>query len=704
MAQMDARLSALATAGQPITFASIELPLDVIKSEIAEVASGPFAALAAEAVIDAFRASANGDRESSGGNDRMAETDLADLSGSFAAGLAGQPSPMHLASTLEKLLTSSSVVQALAQPLFTGLLSTFSQRIHDEPILAAFQFEGAMRLAVSKAVAPYMLWVAIDQLPTDAPDDFTERLPRVLGVALDCWPDEGAISTTIRDKLQRLAANAASDTDALFELGCDDLRAALTASEMPTIVASLAKARERFATVAGAEEARPDAEAYAAVCDSVTAFAAGDFDRLHDATGRLEESFHAHAWRLIGLHQPTWLRPRRTAEAAWYQMILNLRAAGDAISPNAWVEPWSALDAVLVAYNASRTIHPIGGESELTGLAKLVQPSIHNAFLRKNALLETLRVLANHHEPPSGFDVHSTQILLRNLETQLSSQSTSRSSSRTPQGQDDTEDDESERTRVYRLAPMLLLRLGEETALSITRNLNDREIMALGGIVQDGDEARFIGADPVVNPLYEQIVDGLAQHSDFIGQVRHTFSALVFQTLLFLKSRADLNTTTLFGKGTKENPVFDYRRTWKEGQREPVEADLQMDFAGWLRSGPLQSAVIVEPIDLALGRGDVMTHFGSLRYLTEMKKDGDSADPGRIETSYLAQAAEYGNTSAPFGQLLVLDLTPKTKAGTLRLNELVWLTAHRPPAARIDRAVVVGIVTGNRLTPYQYSA
>ncbi|MFJ4873268.1 hypothetical protein [Streptomyces sp. NPDC088757] len=69
----------------------------------------------------------------------------------------------------------------------------------------------------------------------------------------------------------------------------------------------------------------------------------------------------------------------------------------------------------------------------------------------------------------------------------------------------------------------------------------------------------------------------------------------------------------------------------------------------------------------------------------------------------LAQAAEYTNTTAPFGQLLVLDLTEK-KVGTLRVDELTWLAKHRPPNALIDRAVVAAVVTGNRYTPSDFSA
>ncbi|WP_328492491.1 hypothetical protein OHS59_06845 [Streptomyces sp. NBC_00414] len=85
-----------------------------------------------------------------------------------------------------------------------------------------------------------------------------------------------------------------------------------------------------------------------------------------------------------------------------------------------------------------------------------------------------------------------------------------------------------------------------------------------------------------------------------------------------------------------------------------------------------------------------------------MKQDPDDNSRAHIEGKYLTQQSEY--TNAPFGQLLVLDLTAKTNSsGTLRVDEVAWLATHRPRGATTDRLVLAGIVTGNRLTPSTYS-
>jgi hypothetical protein len=199
--------------------------------------------------------------------------------------------------------------------------------------------------------------------------------------------------------------------------------------------------------------------------------------------------------------------------------------------------------------------------------------------------------------------------------------------------------------------------------------------------------------------LLEDLLQQLAQSPDFVGDVRDTFGLLLEQTLLFLLSRADLTTKT-WGLHKKDN---DYRRALKEGDTRPVEADLQQDFHQWLQTGPLSGLVAVEPSDIALGRADVIVTFGTIRYLAEIKRELTDSARERLEANYLHQAAAYGNTNAPFGQLLVLDLTPHPD-GTPRLDESVWLARHRPRGAKKDRMVVVGVVAGNRPTPSELSS
>ena len=691
MAQLAHQLNSLATAGQPITFDALALPPDVVLEETPEVAAGPFAPLLAEALTHAF--------------DHGADHWLA-AAPPFSTGLANQRSVLHLTSAVETLLASTAATVAIAKPLHVGLLAGVEDAVDEAPLLAASRLETAVRLAVSNAVSPFTLWAAMEQLSANAPDDFVERLPRVLGLALDRWPNEHAITTTLRKLLQDLASHDAADTDAMFELGCDQLRAALTAQDLPSVTGYLAKARSLFATVAAAEEARHDSEAYAAICDAMAAFTAGDPVGVSDAADRLDLALRQRSAWLLGMHQPNWLRPRLSAEVAWNHLILQLRAAAERLNEQAWMEPWPALEAVLGAYRASRAVHPVGGDEELTGLAMLVEPAIEDAFLRKHALLETLRTALTHPVQPPGFDAASAAIVLANLDTKSVHATTESHREHRTAGaanDDNQATDGDPEHRLHRLAPSLVRTLGIEEAAQVANGLDSAALKIVEGLVHDADVARLQASDPLIIPLLDRLLHELSAHPHFVGVVRQTFTALLEQTLLFLKSRADLTRTNLFGPGKKDDPPYDYRRKPEKGQREAVEADLQRDFHGWLQTGRLHNVVFVEPVNVAMGRADVMTHFASLSYLTEIKQDSTDNTRSHLEDKYLVQAAEYSNTNTPFGQLLVLDLTPKTKDGTLRLDELVWATSHRPPGAEIDRAVVAGVVTGNRPTPSAYS-
>ncbi|UYX96146.1 hypothetical protein [Streptomyces sp. BI87] len=691
MTQLADRLSDLATDGvRAITFQDIGLAADLVRDQVREVAAGPLAPLLAEAVV---RACDHADGE---WNQAAAE---------FPAGFAQQSSVLALTSSLETLLSSAATTKALAKSLNGALLDGLTEQVVRGPLLAAARLEGAVRLAASDAVSPYRVWDLLEDLPADGPEDFLERLPRVLGVALDCWAqEETRVSTAVRALLQHLSVDEAADVDALFELGCDRLRTALSSTELAEVSRLVSEARAFFAAAVAAEEARDDAAAYLAVCDAILGFTAHDAAKVSAAADRVDKALERRQAWLHGTHQPVWLQPRRAAEIAWSQLLIQLRAAADLFAADVWMDSWQAIDAVLTAYRAARTIQPLGAREGSPGLVALVEPAVDDGFLRKEGFIRALKHAAEHPAdcPRSGFDTAAATAILARLDAR-----DSRSPARGDGDDSDHEDPEAEaaaRDRVHRIAPTVVRQLHMKGALSLAANLSDDNLATVEGLAYDSDVARLQADDALINPLLDGILTRLSEHPDFRGTVRHTFSVLVTQTLLFLKSRADLTRTSLVGPGKREDPPFDYRRKPEKGHRAATEGDLQRDFHQWLQTGPLHNTVKVEPTDIGMGRADVMVQFGPLRYLTEMKQDSDDNSRAYIESKYLTQEAEYTNTNAPFGQLLVLDLTPKTTSGgTLRIDELAWLASHRPHGATTDRLVLAGIVTGNRLTPSAYS-
>jgi hypothetical protein len=689
MTQLADRLSTLAASGEPVTFHTVGLAQDVVRAEVAEVAAGPYAPLLAEAIADVFDQA------------DPAWTEAAEL---FPAGFASQGSVLALTSALETLLGSSAAAQALAKPLNAALLDDLPEAVDRVPLLAAARLEGAVRLAAANAVRPYRVWETLEELPADGPEDFLERLPRILGVALDCWAhQEATVTTTVRALLEQLSVDEAADVDALFELGCDRLRGALSSQDLADVSSRMSEARRFFAAAEAAEEARDDAAVYTAVCDAVLGFTAGNTSQVAAAADRIEQALERRAAWLHGTHQPAWLQPRRSAEIAWGRLLLQLRAASQMLAAPVWMDSWQALDAVLAAYRAARTVRPVGTSDDVTGLAALVEPAIEDGFLRTQAFLNALKHAAERPQDYPGrlFDAETAATVIARIDAR----ETTTDAAKEPAGEDDEEPGRGAAAeRLHRIAPTLVLTLGLRRALHIAEGLDDAALADLEGIAYNSDVARLKASDPLIVPLLDRFTQELSAHPDFTGDVRQTFGALVEQTLLFLKSRSDLTRTSLFGAGKKDDPKYDYRRKPEKDHRAAVEADLQRDFHSWLLSGPLHNIVLVEPTDVGMGRADVMVHFGPLRYLTEIKQDADDNTRTHIEAKYLTQEAEYTNTNAPFGQLLVLDLTPKTGTeGTRRINELAWLTTHRPQGADTDRRVLAGIVTGNRLTPSAYS-
>ncbi|MFJ1458680.1 hypothetical protein [Nocardia sp. N2S4-5] len=621
----------------------------------------------------------------------------------FIEGLPGQTSLLALTGSLDELLGSASTLKTQGAQLSNVLLRDLTPLIHANPLLAAGRLEGAVRLALAGATPPFGVLSHLTMPPSTAPEEFTERLPRLLGAAIDHWANEETIAAALHVALDQLRHDSAAGVDAAFELACWRLRSALTADTLPAAMAALTAARSEFATVDAAEEGRQDAQAYAAACDALLAFAAQDHGRLVDASGRLTTALNQRDAWLYGMNAPPWLQPRRAAELAWRRLVLVLNAAADHLAETVWMDVWDALATVLDAYAQARTARPLPSLDDAPGLAAIVEPTIENAILRQQSLLAALQrsitELSKLDTPP--LDAPTAELLLTRIKTAATTSRAShtRKPRLAPDGDDDEEPHQVDTARVYRLAPSLVHVLGECQAADVANDIADDKLKVLEGIVYSTELARSRTAHPVLDRLLENLLQQLGQSPDFVGEVRNTFGLLLEQTLRFLFSRANLTTKT-WGLHKKDN---DYRRVLKDGDVRPVEADLQQDYHQWLQTGPLNGLVAVEQTDIALGRADVIVMFGTTRYLTEIKRELADSTPEKLEKSYLHQAAEYGNTNVPFGQLLVLDLTPH-RDGTPRLDESVWLARHRPAGATKDRMVVVGVVVGNRSTPSDLSS
>ncbi|MFC7340543.1 hypothetical protein [Saccharopolyspora griseoalba] len=622
----------MSRAEQLLTRGGFPAPAEVL-GEAGALAAGPLAPVLAEALIGAAR------RETTGWWRAMAE---------FVEGLAGQRSLLALTGAIDELLAEPIAVREHGARLHDVLLGDLDDAVAARPLVASGRLEGAVRLALGDAVSPFAALAALTGFSPDVPEEFAERLPRLLGAAVDRWAGEPAIADPLRAALDRLRHDEAAGVDATFELGCVELRAALRATDGTAALDALAAARARFATVEAAEHARHDALAHGAACEAVLAFAARDRARLAEAADQLTGALDQRdAWSR-GTHHSAWSRARRAAESSWRRLLALLLAAAERLTETVWMNVWEALGAVLDAYTRVRALPPLPGEREAPGLAAVVEPAVESGILRSRGLLDALRraaaeASAADHPPIPARAAHA---LLDRVDAPI------------PEPREPREPRE----------------------------------------VAPPRAARSQIAHPVLDPLLEQLLGELAESPMFTGEVRETFGLLLEQTLRFLLSRADLSTRAL---GAPRRA--DYRRRLRDGEPRPHERELQQDFQQWLATGQLAGRVGTETADLAMGRADLVADFGSLRYATEVKRELRDASREAIEARHLRQAAEYGIGNAPFGQLLVLDLTPHPH-GAPRVDESVWLARHRPPGAELERMVVVGIVAGNRRTPHELSA
>ncbi|MGW0858722.1 hypothetical protein [Streptomyces sp. NPDC002690] len=200
------------------------------------------------------------------------------------------------------------------------------------------------------------------------------------------------------------------------------------------------------------------------------------------------------------------------------------------------MDQWQALDAVLAAYRATRTfIHPVGTSGDVTGLAALIEPAIEDGFLREQSFLNTLRHAAAHPQDYPGplFDAETAAVVIARIDGREATTDPARE----PVSEDDDEPGRAAACeRLHRIAPTLVRKLGGHRALIIADGLDDDALAAVEGLAYNGDVARLKASDPLIVPLLDRFVRELSGHQEFTGDVRQTFSALVEQTLLFLKS------------------------------------------------------------------------------------------------------------------------------------------------------------------------
>jgi hypothetical protein len=189
--------------------------VEEVSREVVGLAESPLAPLAAAALAAAIKRAPN-----------AWESTVA----AFAEQLNDQVSILALADTLDELLETPEAARTSARQLHDALLANHQETVRQHPHLAAVRLEGALRVALARAVPPYLVLDRLANFDQDDPDEFLEILPRLIGIALDRWDSDATLTEPLITTLVGLRGVPAAAAGAMYELACQQLREALRQS------------------------------------------------------------------------------------------------------------------------------------------------------------------------------------------------------------------------------------------------------------------------------------------------------------------------------------------------------------------------------------------------------------------------------------------------------------------------------------------
>ena len=599
---------------------------------------------------------------------RAGDTHADDLLAVLADALPGLQNVMFL-DAADVALCSPLFLASHGKPLASALAERAEATREVQGLQAYAYLEVLTRLGLTEATGKFRAMAFMASVTLDDSSDLLERLPRLVGLAMDQWRED-----TLGSVLTILLEHPDAQVDALFELGQQMLRSALEADSVEAVMEGLVEARSRFAEVEAAGEARDDATIYRAALDVLVAFSAAPTSSQPDpaeAMTALSEALGRRAAFSTRAAMGGWASPRRLAEAEWFALANTLRLAVPELGKAAWREPAQTLSQVLGVYQASRSVTVVSAD----GLRVVLEPPVRAAFIRQAGLLEHLRTAIAANDLPES-QVEDAQALLEAVDAGGESL-----------GGDAV-------GKVWSSAPALAAALGVDADFEGAETLA-RAVDVLPDVVaffndQAEGRARALArsTDPVVDGLLEKVVNGLASCEDFVSTVREEFIEVVTAVLRFTADRVDA------GRESWKKDIA-YLFPPEKGDSPFGEEFLQKDVYKWLGNSPLRPYTRLEERDVAAGRADLSV-TRSHRLVIEVKRELSDASRPALHAAYGGQAAAYSAGGPRISLELVLDLTDHSD-GVPSLANSVWV--DEVIAGGEIRHVVTVVVRGNRPAP-----
>lgn len=584
-------------------------------------------------------------------------------------------------SAIARLLTYPSLCRRIGRPLEHTLQrrAEAGAAIHAEPVtgaIGATALEAWLHLCTTRIMREHRLLAFLTDLPevvADAPFPMVTRLPRIAGLAHEHFDDDDLLIL-----LRRLVDIPEAEADAGFELALADLRRALDAEGQDAFLLALAQARSGFAAVEATDEARHDAQAYAAALDAIMAFGRSDLAVLGDAVGRLEAAVKQRSAWLSGGYLPPWTWERTLAETAWLQLSANLAAAAETLDDICWYHPSQAVAALRDAYQAARSFVARTESGKSRGVEVLIRPAIEDGIIRDANRLALLDHALAH--DPAFSDDEAAQQLHTAVHAAVNALKATAVSPLAEGGGDPGKE-------LSRL-PAVLHHFGIDNAAALVAQVPPRLRDIIESVLWNEKIARAESGNIKVERKLDDLRRELATSPDWLGPIAGPFMILLQQTILYLVSRHNIG-ATMGGDRTS------FLRT--TGLKASLEKPLHQDYFEWLNQGPIYNIIQAETINRGRGRADVLVHFRNSSFCVECKRELDDASRDGLR-AYAGQAAVYTDTDAAFAILLVLDLTtPPT--GAPDLFSSVWVEQVRREREEHPRYVVIARLPGHRRDP-----
>lgn len=608
-------------------------------------------------------------------------------------------SPAGFAESLDALLGSAAVLDAVADRLVEGLLALVTAFAEvGEPSArdvsrVASALEAVTRVKIGGYGPPFGLLAVLERFRAPVPKRLAAAVVRSVGTAVDYWPDAASLTEVVEvlggltPPTTTQVANADPEdvaSDASWVLANIELVLALRADTQAAMLDHLDSSLTHLSLGAETYD-RDDAKVLAPVIEAVGTLTraepgvaalkaalppAADMERLVEQQAQFNLA-------LSGLDH--WYADvKRQTTAAWVMLLEDLAHAREQLAQEAFYRPEAAIGDLLQVYRASRSVEVVRRVDDFGGVLDVVQPVIEAGFASNAAFVANLEVytseLATRLE--TAVDEQRAPLLDQH---QVAAQVLAEARSVMARGESPGKG--AGGTATAPLPRQLDQLFGSDPeALAKLAELGPDSIARLAAAVENTTTARRPSLQE--GRILRNLAAALSTSPEYVGEVKAAVDEVVLQMVRFVGSRQN-------AQENRKPYLYD-----PDADEDALHEDLY-DYL-WSALGP---AVDIEVQQVGGGRADLRVKYTGFSLYLELKVD-DTMKPLSKKGAYLNQAATYQATDVRIGFVVALRVKAFPHAGPH--PHLTSLFTHATVDVAGDdqlRHLVLVEVPGNRSSP-----